>query len=104
MNPLLQQALGSIIRAILAGGAAWLVERGVWTKADSQTYLAAGALAVLSIGWSIWQKYKSRISFLTALSLPAGSTQMDVKEAVAAGAVPPANTPPDVPPVAAKPV
>jgi hypothetical protein len=85
MNPLLLEALGSIMRWLLAGAAGWLVQHGIWTQAQSQTYVMAAALAVLSLGWSLWQKYKSRIHFLTALELPAGSDEGAVKAKIANG-------------------
>lgn len=57
MNPLLQQALGAIVRAILTGAAGYFVRHGIWTATDAETYIGAAALFVLSVGWSIWQKY-----------------------------------------------
>lgn len=85
MNPLLMEALGSIVRWLLAGAAGWLVQHGIWTSAQSQTYVMAAALAVLSLGWSLWQKYKSRVHFLTALQAPAGTSEDAVKTKVAQG-------------------
>jgi len=85
MNPLLMEALGSIVRWLLAGAAGWLVQHGIWTQAQSQTYVMAAALAVLSIGWSLWQKYKSRLRFLTALESPAGTPESVIKTKVSTG-------------------
>jgi hypothetical protein len=85
MNPLLSEAIGSILRWLLAGAAGWLVQHGIWTQAQSQTYIMAAALAVLSLGWSLWQKYKSRVHFLTALEVPAGTSEDAVKFRVADG-------------------
>ena len=85
MPVLLQQALGSIIRWALTFVAGYLVEHGIWTQADAQTYVAAAALAATALLWSLWQKYKSRIHFTTALEMPAGATEQQVHAKVAAG-------------------
>ena len=72
MNPLLQSALGSILRALLAGLAGWFVQRGVWTQDAANEYLTAGVLFILTILWAVWTRYKDRLKFLTALDAPAG--------------------------------
>lgn len=59
MNPLITAALGSIIRWGLALGAGYLVRAGVWAEADAKTYVFAASMAVLSLGWSLWQKWKA---------------------------------------------
>ncbi len=58
MPPMLQAALGSILRWGLALLAGHLVKAGVWTSADAQVYVAAGALALISLGWSLFEKWK----------------------------------------------
>lgn len=85
MNPLLAQALGAIFRLLLAGVAGFLVQHGIWTQADATQYVAAAALALVALAWSLWQKYKSRIHFLTALEMPAGTTETKVVERVKIG-------------------
>lgn len=101
MNPILQSALGSILRWLLALLAGYLVKAGIWTNSNAQAYVAAGTLALLALGWSLWQKYHSRIKFLTALTMPVGATENDVKAQVATGqALPAVNTPADTIPVA----
>lgn len=79
MNPILQAALGSILRHVLTGAATWLVARGVWTNEDASTYVAATALALLGFGWSFFQKYRAHINILAALDLPAGSDLYDLE-------------------------
>lgn len=74
MNPLVQRALGSILRAILLGWAGHLVKPGIWTAADAETYAEAGALAILALGWSLWQKYQQHLTVLAALDAPAGTS------------------------------
>ena len=92
MNPILQAALGSILRWALALLAGYLVKAGIWTGSAAETYVAAATLALLALGWSLWQKYHSRIRFLTALAMPLGATENDVKYQVATGATPALNT------------
>lgn len=101
MNPILSAALGSILRWALAAGAGYLVKAGIWTGSDAETYVAAGALGLLGLGWSLWNKYHGRVKFLTALTMPAGTTENDVKLHIALGApTPSVTTAADVAPVA----
>lgn len=78
MNPLLVSALGSIFRWGLAFGAGWMVERGIWSQQESTEYVAALAMALASLVWGLWQKYRSRIHFLTALNVPSGTNEQAV--------------------------
>lgn len=87
MNPLLQAALGSIIRWALAALAGILVSKGVWTQQDADTYITALVLAILSLGWSLWAKYKERIFRKKALEMPAGATEDEVKQAIRSDAL-----------------
>lgn len=75
MNPILQAALGSILRHFLtiAGGA--LVSKGIWTEGELTTYVTGFVVLILGLVWSIWNKYKSRSKILTALTMPEGSTE-----------------------------
>lgn len=94
MNPILQEALGSILRWLLALGAGYLVKAGIWTGSAAQTYVAAGAIGVLTLGWSLWQKYKGRVKFLTALTMAPGATENDVNAHISAGKASPVVTTP----------
>jgi hypothetical protein len=85
MNPLLFSALGAILRWVLAFGAGFFVERGIWSSEDAATYVAASAVALLALGWSLWSKYRGRVKLLTALAMPMGTTEATVKEHIAAG-------------------
>jgi hypothetical protein len=85
MNPLLAAALGSILRAALAGAAGYLVNQGIWTADAADQYLAAAVLAILTVAWSLWVKYKDRIKFLTALESPAGTTEAKVDATIKTG-------------------
>lgn len=70
MHPLLQAALGSILRSILMIGAGWLVEHNVWTAGNADLYVTAAAMALVGYLWSLWNHYKSHIKLLTALESP----------------------------------
>lgn len=78
MNPLLIAALGSILRWALAFLAGYLVNAGIWTSDESSQYVGAAALAILTLAWSLWQKYKSRIKFLAALDARAGTSEANL--------------------------
>lgn len=79
MNPLLQSALGSILRWALTFLAGWFVQQGIWTQDAANEYIAGAVLAILALGWSLWQKYKSRIHFLAALDARPGTPEDQVK-------------------------
>ena len=61
---LLQQAIGSVLRFALAWASGYLVSKGVWTEQEAGAYVeaaaAALAMALISLGWSVWQKYRTR--------------------------------------------
>lgn len=86
MNPILKEALGSIIRHVLGFGAAFLVTSGVWQQADAEKYVAAAAIGILAVGWSLWQKYKSRIKLLTALGTPATMSEEQLENGIRSSA------------------
>ena len=94
MNPMLQEALASILRWALAIGAGYLVQHGIWTQGDASSYVTAATMGLLALGWSLWQKYASRLKLLTALTMPAGTTEHAVEAKIATGVgVPSISTP-----------
>ncbi len=96
MNPILQSALLSLVRWALAIAAGFLVKAGIWDASDAETYVAAGALALLALGWSLWLKYRDRVKLLTALTMTPGATENDVIAHIASGApTPTVSTPPN---------
>lgn len=104
MNPLFKEALGSILRWLFSGIAGFFVQRGIWTDNDAKTYVAAGALALLALGWSLWQKYGARLKLVTALISPVGTTENQVTQKIASGEpVPPVTSSAAVLPVATAP-
>lgn len=58
MSPIVQAAIGSIIRFALAAGAGILVRHGIWTDSAATTYIEAGTLGILSLGWSLYEKWQ----------------------------------------------
>jgi hypothetical protein len=97
MNPILSSALGSVIRWLLMLGVPVLVKYGIWSDSDASKYVDAAVIAALALGWSLWEKYKSRVKFLTALMpIAAGgpATEADVNAHIASGAPTPSLTTP----------
>lgn len=83
MNPMLQAALGAIFRWAFTFLAGWFVQHGIWTGNQAETYVAGAAMATLTLLWTLWNKYHGRLKFLTALTMPAGSTEQQVEQRVA---------------------
>jgi hypothetical protein len=98
MNPLLQSALGSILRWGLALGAGYLVRAGIWAAPDAELYVGAATLGLLSLGLSLWSKYHARLKLLTTLEL-AGATEHEVTALMRVNPSPPLATPPTSVPV-----
>lgn len=98
MNPILAQALGSVVRWALALGAGYLIRAGIWSASDAEVYITGGTLALVALVWSVWQKYHSRLKLVTALAMPA-TTEAHVEQQVKAGISPPVTTPKYVRPV-----
>lgn len=73
MNPIFSAALGSILRHVLTMGATYLVTKGVWSETDASVYVTAAAMGLVSVVWAVWQKYRTHLTILKALDLPAGS-------------------------------
>lgn len=94
MNPMLSEALASVIRSILKIGAGYLVARGVWTQGDATTYVSAAALALIGLGWSYWTTYASRQKLLTSLANPTLKTEAAVVAHIDSGMpIPTVTTP-----------
>lgn len=102
MNPLAQEALASILRSLLKIAAGYLVARGIWTDEQAASYIAPAALALIGMGWSVWKTYTSRRKLVTALAMPSGSSENEVKALIANANVvtPSVSQPKDVAPAA----
>ena len=85
MNPLFVSIMGSFIRWGLTILAAWLVDHHVWSSGEATSYVTGLTLGVVTLAWALWNRYKSRIKFLTALELPGGSSEQHVNETIAQG-------------------
>lgn len=78
MLQLCQIMLGSLLRMVLLGIFAALIERGVWSKDQvEQIAIGLGGFFITAI-WALWNHYKTRIKFLTALESPAGTSEEHV--------------------------
>lgn len=98
MNPLLQAALSSILRWLLAFVAGYLVRAGIWTGSEAEAYVAAAALAILSLAWARRDDLRNRVKLLVAL-LPGIRTEDDVNAHLQANRpTPPLTTPSNTPP------
>ena len=101
MPILLQSAIGTFLRAGLMVLATWLTKHGICSDSDASKYVDASVVALLTIGWGLYQKYQSRVKFLTAL-MPGPKTEDEVNAHIVSGAVTPSvftptNTVPGVP-------
>jgi hypothetical protein len=63
-------------------GAGLLVEHGIWTDAEAKTYVGAAALALAALLWSLYQKYWHRLKLVTAMGLPAGTSEQHVEAVI----------------------
>jgi hypothetical protein len=79
LNPMLQQFLGSFARWLLAGAAVWAVQHGIFTENEAAKYVEAGSLALVGIGWSLYQKYGSRLKLVTAMSSDQSMTEKELE-------------------------
>lgn len=99
MNPLLTSALTSALRWALAILAGYLVKHGIFSDDLAERCIEAGIPALLALGWSLWEKSNARKKVLTALMMPIGSTENDLKAHIASGApTPTVFTPPSTAP------
>jgi len=80
MSPLVQQAIGSILRHFLTMAASILVTRGIWTEQDALSYVGAAAMALIGMGWSFWQKYTAEGKIDEALAMPEFSSRKDMEK------------------------
>lgn len=103
MNPLLQAALGSLIRFALGGVFSYLVTKGIWTEAEAANYLSAAVVALVALGWAIWSHYKDRLKLVTALATPHAASEHLIERMVADGQAPPTTLPKNTTPYLAKP-
>ncbi len=102
MNPMFQEAVASVVRWVLAIGAGYLVKVGIWTDNDAANYVAAGALALTALAWSLVQKYRSRQKLQMALASGSKQSEAQVEKKLAAGVPVSVTTSKDVTPSLSK--
>jgi hypothetical protein len=77
--------LGALLRMLLLGAFAALIERGVWTSGQVEQVAIGLAGFIMVAAYALWNHYKNRIKFLTALETPPGTTEAHVDEKIAVG-------------------
>lgn len=93
MSPLLGEFLGAVIRWALSAVFGYLTLKKIITADQGARFtdgavsylLSKGpmlAMALAPLAWSLIAKYRTRIKFLTALEMPAGATEADVKKEI----------------------
>lgn len=87
MPELFKTWIGVIIRMALTVFSTWLVSKKLLTP-DQATgmldHVAVGIAGVAAtLAWSLWQKYRSKLKFFTALELPANATPDTVAATIA---------------------
>ena len=92
MNPLVVDIIGTWVRAALLAISAVLIQHHIVTAAQGEalstqlfTQIINSLPAVAALGWSMWQKYGSRLKLVTALTMPAGTTENAVVAKIATG-------------------
>ena len=102
VNPFIKEIVGVVARAL----ALYLAARyGMEVVSSDEISEVLSGVAVAGVlGWSIFQKFKSRQKLVTALAAPRKMTEDEVKETVASVWVttPSVTTPSDTVPVVPK--
>lgn len=93
MNPLLQGFLTRVLQFALAGLFGWLVQKGVLTDAESQTYMTAAIAGIIALAWMLWEKYKDRLKLTTAMATQRPVSERQVEMLIQMGQAPPASLP-----------
>jgi hypothetical protein len=93
MDPFYRALIGSVVRWLMTSIGSYLVAQHVLAAdqtdrltTDVVNHAMMAAPIVVAIAWSVWQKYRSRIKFLTALEVPAGTSERKVDALVKNGA------------------
>lgn len=91
MNPLVVDFLKSLLRYALVPVFAWLVQRGIITPDQSETFQIALIMFLITIAWSYYDKWQKRKVLVAALALPAGASPAEAKIASTSDNAPPAT-------------
>lgn len=85
-----KNAVGSLVRWLLVLAAGVLVKKGIISDSQSAIYVEqylpvaiGGALALVALLWSIYQKKRANAKVDLALALPANTTRETLEEKAA---------------------
>lgn len=100
MNPMLNKVLISAVRGGLQLAAGYLVTKGVWSQDQSSEIVSGLAVAIVTVVWSVYEKYKSQ-QLLVTMGAAAGVSENQAKAMVDNPAIstPTVTTPKDQVPV-----
>lgn len=85
MPALLVTMLTALFRMLMLLAFGALIERGVWTTGQVEQ-LAVGVGGAVFVGlWALYNHYRQRIRFLTALETPAGADEKYIDKKIKAG-------------------
>ncbi len=85
MYELIVIMLGSLLRMLLLGWFATLIERGIWTEGQITTLATGVAGFIVVAAWALWTRYRARLKFLTALDSPRGTDEATILAKIKAG-------------------
>jgi len=85
MKPLVVTMLGAALRMLMLIWFGSLIERNVWTEGQVETLALAVAGATVTACWALWNHYKARLKFLTALEAPLGTREDEIDAVIKAG-------------------
>ncbi len=83
MPTIVNAAIGSIVRWALAGLFGYLVAHGALTEGQAGELALTIGSGTAALTWSLWQKYRQKLKFATALELPANVSTAHVDSVIA---------------------
>lgn len=89
MDPFILDIVKSTLRIALVPLFVWLVDQGIIPADKSEAYLAGLIGVLITVGWSLYDKYWKRKTFVAALALPSGASPAEAKIAAQSGNAPP---------------
>lgn len=100
MSPFITQIVGVGVRAALVWLSAWLVAHGgpSFTTGQMEKAIAEVTPVAAAIIWSVWEKYRGRLTTLVALGTAAKMTLEEARMQAMTGQAPSVHTPSNVVP------
>jgi len=83
--------LAGLVRYALMGASGWLIREGIITEEINAELISGVVLAIATVLYMLWVKYKDRITVLTALQLPAGTSTSKLATEVSKDPIKPNN-------------